>query len=254
MHYLKKKKTYNSKLISVNGTTVILYLHSFTDAQYTYGYDGYNDLRDWALRTIFLLNLNKYVSKIIVKTHPGINPIHHPGDVIANKYLKSKSSEFKKVQWADFHFDVNNIEKKESVVGITHHGSVAEELVFVKIPVIASTYSPWGNEYKFGYWWDNKKEYEDLISTKSIINLVVTNAQMDELYRYAKDQYLNINSDVNFPLENSCFDMLKIYGLRNCFEHSENMNQIRNLVGQLNPEDMKFKEYIKIRLRRINLL
>jgi hypothetical protein len=141
------------------------------------------------------------------------------------------------------------------VVGITHHGSVAEELVFKKIPVIASTNSYWGEEYKFGYWWKNVKDYENLISGKAITELVVTKTQIDELYRYAMDQYFNINSDVNFNIDSTWLDMLSIYdGVEDCLEHGENMEQIIRLVSMIDPEDRQFKEYIKTRLKRINLL
>ena len=253
--YKVEKYSSNKELTNLNGVTVILYLHSFTDAQYVYGYDGYHDLMDWCLSTISLLNSNEYISKVVVKPHPESTSTYHPGDSIANKYLKSQLSKFDKVEWADFHFDVNHIVSKGLVVGITHHGSVAEELVFKKIPVIASTNSYWGEEYKFGYWWKNVKDYENLISGKAITELVVTKTQIDELYRYAMDQYFNINSDVNFNIDSTWLDMLSIYdGAEDCLEHGENMEQIIRLVSMIDPEDRQFKEYIKTRLKRINLL
>ena len=43
--------------------------------------------------------------------------------------------------WADFHFDVNHIKSSGLVIGITHPGSVAEELVFQNFPVIASEHA-----------------------------------------------------------------------------------------------------------------
>ncbi len=254
MSFLKEKHFSNKKVINLNGVSVILYLHSFTDGQYIYGYDGYNDLMDWTFNTIYLLNSNKYVSKVIIKPHPGINHIYHPGDAIANKYLKSRLLDFEKVHLADFHFDVKHINSSGLVVGITHHGSVAEELVFNKIPVIASTHSPWGEEYKFGYWWKNPREYEALISTKSITKLKVTKTQNDELYRYAMDHYFSINSDFNFDINSTWRDMLKIWGAKDCHEHGENMQQIIDLVSQLNPKERKFKKYIATRLQRINSL
>jgi hypothetical protein len=254
MNFLKETHSSNNKIINLNGVSIILYLHSFTDAQYVYGYDGYTDLMDWAFRTISILNSNKHVSKVIIKPHPGINPVYHPGDVIANKYLRSRFSSFAKVQWADFHFDVKNIKSSGLVVGITHHGSVAEELVFSGIPVIASTYSPWGEEYKFGYWWNNPKEYEILISNKSITELVVTITQTNELYRYAIDQYFNINSNTNFDIDSIWQDFLKIYGAKDYHEHSENMEQIKHLVSQLDPEDKNFRKFITTTVQRINSL
>ena len=255
MHFIKKKSSLNQDSIQLNGISAIVYLHSFTDAQYIYGYDGYHDLMDWCLNTISLLNSNEHVSKVIVKPHPGINPVYHPGDSFATNYLKSKISKFDKVQWADFHFDVNHINSLGLVVGITHHGSVAEELVFKKIPVIASTHSYWGEEYKFGYWWKDVKEYEKLISSKSITELVVTKNQTNELYRYAMKKYFNLNSDTNFDVDSTWRDMLNIYdGVEDCHEHGENMEQINYLVSQIDPEERQFKKYIKTRLQRMNLL
>ena len=253
-----EKYTSTKEILSLNGLSVIIYLHSFTDAQYVYGYDGYDgyhDLMDWCLNTISLLNSNEHVSKVIVKPHPESTSTYHPGDAVANNYLKSKISKFDKVQWADFHFDVNHINSLGLVVGITHHGSVAEELVFKKIPVIASTHSYWGEEYKFGYWWKDVKEYEKLISSKSITELVVTENQTNELYRYAMKKYFNLNSDTNFDVDSTWKDMLNIYdGVEDCHEHGENMEQINYLVSQIDPEDRQFKKYIKTRLQRINLL
>ena len=253
--YKVEKYSTNKELTNLKGVTVILYLHSFTDAQYVYGYDGYHDLMDWCLRTIYLLNSNEHISKVVVKPHPESTSAYHPGDSIANNYLKSKLSKYDKVEWVDFHFDVNHIVSKGLVVGITHHGSVAEELVFKKIPVIASTNSYWGKEYKFGYWWENVKDYENLISSKSITELVVTKTQIDELYRYAMDHYFSINPDVNVKIESTWLDMLRIYdGVEDRNEHGENMEQITYLVSNIDPEHSQFKEYIARRLQCISLL
>ena len=255
MHLLNKKNLSNDKSIKLNDVSVIVYLHSFSDAQYIYGDHGYHDIMDWCLKTISLLNSNEYVSRVIVKPHPGIDPVYYRGDTLAIRYLKSKISRFDKVEWADFHFDVNHINSSGLVVGITHHGSVAEELVFKKIPVIASVYYDWGEEYKFGYWWKDVKDYENLISSKAITELVVTNTQIDELYRYANDLYFSENSKKIFKYDSTWQDMLKIYdGVEDRNEHGENMEQINNLVNNIDPEDRQFKEYINTRLQRINLL
>ncbi len=254
MGKLKNKYINNKKEVYLDGVSIILYLHSFTDAQYLYSYDGYHDLMDWTYKTISILNSNKHVSKVIVKPHPNIDPKYHPGDLIANNFLKSCIVNFDKVQWSDFHFDVNFIKTTGLVVGITHHGSVAEELVFKGIPVVASTNSPWSDEYKFGYWWNDPKIYENIISSDLITKLKVTNDQTEELYRYAMDRYLSKKLINKFDIHSSWQDMLKVFGLDEKVEFDRNINQIQNLVGNLSPNDMKFKEYIKTRLRRINLL
>ena len=121
--------------------------------------------------------------------------------------------------------------------------------------MIGSTYSNWGEEYKFGYWWKDVKDYETLISGKSITELVVTDTQIDELCRYAMDQYFNTNKDVNFNVASTWLDVLKIYdGVEDRLEHGENMEQVMQIVSKLDPEDKQFKEYINTRLQRINLL
>ena len=255
--FRKKKENYssNKELTNLKGTTVIIYLHSFTDAQYMFGYDGYHDLMDWSLSTISILNSNEHIMKIIVKPHPDSDSKYHPGDTISNKYLKSKISGFSKVQWADFHFDVNHITSKGLVIGITHHGSVAEELVFNKIPVIASAYAPWGGEYKFGYFWKDVKEYQTLISGNSITKLEVTKTHTDELNRYAMDKYFNKYSSVYFNNYSTFIDMLEIYGFNfNINDFSENMEKIKYLLSQIDIETKQFKKYITTRLQRINLL
>ena len=254
MNYLKDIYTSNRGSLNLQGVCVIVYLHSFTDAQYFYGYDGYDDLMDWSFKTISILNENDHVSKVFVKPHPGINPVYHPGDVIANKYLKSKVSNFKKVEWTDFHFDVNNISSSGLVVGVTHHGSIAEELVYKNFPVIASTYSPWGNKYNFGYFWSSLDEYKAIISTKLITELVVTKKQLEELYRYAFDKHLSINSNTSFDIDSTWQDLLQIYGVKISYEHGEDMESINKLVSKIEPEDSKFKKYIATRLNRINSL
>ena len=121
--------------------------------------------------------------------------------------------------------------------------------------MIGSTYSNWGEEYKFGYWWKDVKDYETLISGKSITELVVTDTQIDELCRYADDLYFSENSKKIFKYDSTWQDMLRIYdGVEDRNEHGENMEQINNLVSTIDPEDKQFKEYINTRLQRINLL
>ena len=253
-NYKQEKYTPSKEKLNLDGVSVVVYLHSFTDAQYVWGYDGYHDLMDWCISTISTLNSNKYVSNVIVKTHPESTSSYHPGDSIANRYLKSQLSSFDKVQWADFHFSVKQLNNSETVVGITHHGSVAEELTFNKIPVIGSAHSFWGNNYKFGYWWNNPKEYDALISGKLITELVVTKTQIDELYRYAMDFHFSKDSHNFFTTGCSWKDMFRIYKIEDRQEFGENMEQVKFLVSQLDPNDREFKEYIATRLKRINLL
>ena len=253
-NYKFEKYSSSKRLTNTDGMTAILYLHTFTDAQYAFAYDGYHDLMDWCLSTISSLNSNEYISRVIVKPHPESTGAYHPGDAIANKYLKSKLPNFDKVQWADSHFGVNHIDNPESVVGITHHGSVAEELAFSKIPVIASAHAFWGKEYKFGYWWDNVKEHEALISGKKITELKVTETQTNELYRYAMDLHFRKDKHACFDNTSTWKDFFEFYNVEDRKEHGENMEQIKSLVSKLDPKSTNFKNFVKTRLQRINKL
>ena len=254
LNYKFEKYNSNQDSLCLDGVSVIVYLHSFTDAQYVYGYDGYHDLMDWSLRTISLLNSNKYVDKVIIKPHPESTSLYHPGDSIANEYLKSKIFNMDKVQWINFHFDVNHIKSTGVVIGITHHGSVAEELVFQNFPVIASKHSPWGEEYKFGYCWDDLKEYETLISSKSITELKVTKFQTQELYQYAMDQYFYDNTETNFDMSSTWRDFFESYDLKDHHEHGQNMQQVIKIVSSLKINDKRFKNYISSRIKRLKTL
>lgn len=250
-----KKKSIKKNVLNLNyKVTVVLYLHSFTDAQYYYGYDEYHDLMEWSYRTAILLNSNEHVSKVFIKPHPGLDPIHHPGDVIANKYLRKNISKLRKVCFVDFHFDVKNIKSTGLVVGITHHGSVAEELVFKKYPVISSSFAPWGSKYNFGYFWNTKKEYEELISSRLITELKVTPNHLKELYRYANEKYFMQNFADNFNINSSWQDLMKTYGIKIHNEHSLDMKEVDNLVSCLDHRDIKFREYISKRIHRIDAL
>ena len=251
LNYKFEKYSSDQAFLGLDGTSVIIYLHSFTDAQYVYGYDGYHDLMDWSFRTISLLNSNTYVNKIIVKPHPATNPFYHPGDVIANEYLKVKVSNFDRVMWADFHFDVNHIKSSGLVIGITHHGSVAEELVFQNFPVIASEHAPWGKKYKFGYFWEDLEEYEALISGKSITELKVTKSQTKELYRYAMDQYFYNDKETNFDMSSTWRDLFDTYDLEDQYEHGQNMQQVKEIVSNLEVEDRRFQKYLSSRFKRL---
>ena len=252
--YLKKGVSNSKKIIKFKKASAIVYLHSFTDAQYVFGDDGYYDLFDWALKTISILSLNKNISKVIVKSHPGIDRQYHPGDLKANMHLKSKFQNSNKVEWVDEHFDVMQIKNLDTIVGITHHGSVAEELVFSDIPVVASTFAPWGEKYNFGFWWNNYREYELFISGKEITKLEVSKFQKKELYRYAMDKYFSkyVKARLNCGL--TWQDALKVYNIKKHHEFGENMDQIKNIISHLDPAGNEFQKYILLRLKKINRL
>lgn len=143
---------------------IVLFLHSFDDAQYAHGVDGFEDLFDWVTTTIEVLSRNTDVGKILVKTHPNIEYKIYPGDKKAVKKLKSFFSSEKSLIWLTSSVTPCAISKIPNLVAITHHGSIAEEMVYLNVPVIASTYAPWGNAFNFVRAWSTPNQYKGYLS------------------------------------------------------------------------------------------
>lgn len=235
--------------------TVVIYLHSFTDAQYVYGHDGYYDLEDWTVSTVKALYSNSNVSKIILKPHPGIDPVYHPGDVIANRRLRKRLYYFKdKMTWADFHFNTQQLKKIGKCLAITHHGSVAEEASYLGIPLIASVYGPWGSEYVFGYFWHNKEEYEELLRTLDDVTLDISADNRNSLFNYVKDKDFSKIKTHGFDTSSIWLAFLKHFNVPKHHEFDVNMEVIKDILVNISSEDKRFANYLNDRSGKINLI
>jgi len=153
--------------ISETGLTVIVFLHSFSDAQYPFGLDGFNDLYHWAIFTIDNCLMNKSIDKVLIKTHPGIDVQAYPGDKIAFDRIFCKYKSEPRVNFMEKSCSLVALSKKGKLYGITHHGSVAEEMVYLKQPIIASAYAPWGVNYPFVKTWQTVEEYKNILKSIS---------------------------------------------------------------------------------------
>jgi hypothetical protein len=175
-----------------SGVSCIVYLHQISDAQYYYGLDGYQDLVEWADETIDLLCRNKSVSNVIIKFHPA-NVGYYKADDLFEGLTRRKFFNNKKVTFMDPASSVQSLRGLTKLIGITHHGSVAEELVYYRIPVVASCFSPWGNNYKFvTFLWSNRSEYTAFLESLSEDNLPqVEEHQLESLYSYVQKYRLD---------------------------------------------------------------
>ena len=254
--YLKqtKKSSLTERIDNSGGLNVIIYLHSFSDAQFCYGHDGYRDLFDWACKTIDFLLQNLQVSRIYLKGHPGIDPAYHPGDVIANNRIQSLYKKEPKVVWCKNHFNTSQVELFGNCVSITHHGSVAEELIFLGHPVIASTFSPWGTEYKFGHFWSDREEYEKLIASLTENGLPVLDTHRSELLRYVRDKNFSKMAPTFFKGGGAWSDFLLQYKVEKHYEFGINMEAIKTLLSDLDHKATPFTSYIAVRSARIEAL
>lgn len=142
----------------------VVFLHSFDDGQYWYGLDGFDDIYHWTVFTIDRLVKNPDISRVFVKAHPNANYRNYPGDRIAYLRLKKRYAEETRICWLRCDVPPQAFVRRHGrFVGITHHGSVAEELTFLDVPVIASACAPWGAHSGFLSVWQNPEEYAELL-------------------------------------------------------------------------------------------
>jgi len=79
-----------------------------------------------------------------------------------------------------------------NVVGLTHHGSVAEELVYLNQNAIGYVGGMWSDHYKFLHTWDTKDQYKIIINNFNKNNLIKpSNYEKECLYNYIIERKLN---------------------------------------------------------------
>lgn len=177
MSYMIKENTNNNKkkeILNIFNKKIILnkddlysvvFLHSFSDAQYCFGYDGFLDIYEWTIFTIDKCLENKNFQKILIKPHPGLDYIKYPGDKIGVEKIINRYENNPKVEILKKDVSVVNLFKNQKyIVGFTHHGSVAEEITFLKKKVVGYVNGTWGSNFKFLETWKNKNEYNKILS------------------------------------------------------------------------------------------
>jgi hypothetical protein len=213
------------------GITAVVYLHSFDDSQYRFGYDGYDDLLMWTEETIKTLISNPNVKNVLVKAHPNVDYKRYPGDYRAYKYLRGKFQD--EVTWLKNNVSVLSLKKIDNVVGITHHGSVSEELAYLQIPVIMSSYSRLGCNYKFAFTWENRTEYEEYLKKLTIDELNKLDIRYEDLYSYLES--VHMSSRIG--------NIKKTRQIREKIFHLSSVNQ-REELNKIKVDDERLSEYI----------
>lgn len=177
--------------IDISKNYAVIFLHSFDDGQYYFGVDCFLDLWEWTIFTIDTLVKSSSCDLVIIKQHPNVDK-RCPGDLIAFECLLQRYSHKDKVLFVAKDTSLMDIRLIKNVVGITHHGSVAEELTWLGIPVIGSFYAPWRDNYKFLTTWKFKQEYQELLN--SMFSRVHQNNDLveQELLRYLYDYRINV--------------------------------------------------------------
>ena len=139
--------------------SAIVFLHSFTDAQYKYGLDGFSDLYAWTITTVDHLVANSRVDRIFLKPHPSANYQRYPGDRIARDRLRERYAGEARLQWLDPQCGLRPLARTGQWVALTHHGKIAEELPLLGVPVLGTVHAPWGTAYGFVRSWQSTADY-----------------------------------------------------------------------------------------------
>ena len=196
--------------------TIVLFLHGFDDAQYMFGLDGFEDLYDWTVVTIDECLGNAQIGRVLIKGHPNIDLEEVTADKFAVLRLRHRYQQEPRVRFIDPRTDINSLASLGLVYGITHHGSVAEELVAVGVPVIASSIAPWEKNYPFLHLWDSPSEYVSMLRELRMADwLAPGSKEREALVRYVNEYRLNILPGQDLPVsvqwmiwENSIIDIL----------------------------------------------
>jgi hypothetical protein len=174
----------------------VVFLHSFDDGQYFFGVDGFADTHEWTTFSIDQLLANSSVGTVCIKEHPAAVAGYYSGDKHGTAALRVRYEHEPRVVWLKADTSVKALSHLSLAIGITHHGSVAEELAVVGIPVIASTYAPWTDQYAFVRTWRTIDEYRRLLASLTpAMHRPVTAEEAAELYRFVFEYRIDCDDE-----------------------------------------------------------
>ena len=147
---------------------VVLYVHSFTDAQMMYGYDGFKSVYDWLLFSIE--KLTELKKNIIIKGHPNFYGRSQHVTVlmdkklfghVCNKFVGQDNIFFLTRPVSNYDF-LRELDPASTAL-VSHHSFSVVEGAFMGFKSISSSRSPWRNEFKVSNVWSDPQEYEKLL-------------------------------------------------------------------------------------------
>ena len=222
----------------------VVFLHSFDDGQYYFGLDGFDDLYEWTTETIDQLLENKNVNTIFVKRHPNLNYSRCPGDLVAFQRLTKRYKQRERVVWLGKDVSPKAFVNSGKFFGITHHGSVAEELVFLGVPVIAGTCAPWGSAYKFVHTWRSPTEYREMLKSFSLdVWSRPSDYMRNDLYRFVQEYRID-----TLPVEEKTSWMIfaKLIDYNKPAVTPDNYNFYVKMLEELSSDSKIFHQFMEI--------
>lgn len=156
------------KIKNLEKTTHLIYAHSFLEAQYMYGYDGFISYEDWLEFTLDSLNDGK--SFVLVKAHPSFYVNYENNlnsyDIATFNKIKRKFSKSKNISFIDYPLQNNKLLKilnKKTII-VSRSSTAILEALYFKYKVISSCKVVWdSNKLKLSNTWCNPLEYKKLL-------------------------------------------------------------------------------------------
>ncbi len=140
---------------------VVVFLHDFADGEFMNGFDGLGSNYQWAEFTLSHLVHNSDL-QIYVKPHPATQVESKFGRKVSGLLASLQSDTSESINWLPPHQSPQTQVRLGSSVGITRYGTVAEELTFRGIPVVASKNAPYA-AHNFATHWADLESYSELL-------------------------------------------------------------------------------------------
>ena len=192
-------------------TSVIVYAHSFTDAQMARGYDGFKSVYDWLNFTLRVLGRLNQTVDVFLKVHPNFYAFHtesgEPHAAVLDRavwqyFTQRISKKITVIDSAISNYEFLNDFSKERTVLISHHGNAIVEGAFLGYDSISSMSSPWSENYEFSRVWNGRKQYRHLLLQLRAPH-IQTKSQFESVRKFISNAYLQ---DRTSP-SNDSFDL-----------------------------------------------
>lgn len=242
-------------------TNVVVYAHSFADAQMERGWDGFRCVSDWLLFTVEKLSKLNPRPRIFVKAHPNFF-VGQSGWTAPEFDRSIWQSIEKRIQSKCFVVSgstpnnsfLSKFDPKNTVL-ISHHGNAIAEGAYMGFRTISSGTAIWGRDYAFSANWLSKAEYGALIDEiDSLPELSQPN--FESLTKFISDFYMLASSDNDQQrdLQNIIAEELKEQGfgeLPSTAHLPYPLDKIKSLLAHLTHDNyqraiLRFSDVVRI--------
>ena len=175
--------------------SVVVYCHSFSDAQLAHGFSGFRGVADWLEYTVGELSKNFGDFNLIIKPHPNFSARANAStrDLMDGRIWNKIKTKFP--NWAlivDGRVSnkalLSALDKNTDVL-ISHHGNSIVEGAHLGFRSISSVSSPWADRHSFSNVWRDKTEYFKFLQNPHALAPLDDKAKAS-LYKFIRSEYL----------------------------------------------------------------